>query len=76
MCAVREARLCEVVDLSDGGDVVGDEALERRVELDLVGVVAADVLEEVAHVRGHVERLAERLSEVLDPRCFLYVLVQ
>jgi hypothetical protein len=45
-----------VVDLSDGGDVVGDEGAHLGLELDVVRLVPRHVLEELldlaAHLRG------------------------
>jgi hypothetical protein len=50
--------LDEGVNLADGRDVVGDEGLEARLDVDGVRLEAADVLEEVAQLwrHGGVER--------------------
>ena len=61
MCAVGrgracEAHLCEVVDLSDGGDVVGDEGAHLGLELDVVRLVPRHVLEELLDLAAHLTR--------------------
>ena len=54
-CVIRARDFEERVHVSDGGDKVGHEASQGRVEVHLVGLVAPDVLEQVLNLRRYVE---------------------
>mmetsp|Transcript_12849 Transcript_12849/g.32026 ORF Transcript_12849/g.32026 Transcript_12849/m.32026 type:complete len:419 (+) Transcript_12849:233-1489(+) len=53
--AVGPRHLDEGVDVADRGDVVGDEGAHLRLELDVVRLVAGDVLEELLDLAAHLE---------------------
>ena len=46
LVAIGLGHLQESIDLSDSGDVVGDEGLDLGIELNLLGLIATDVLED------------------------------
>lgn len=52
---VRARDFEERVHVSNGGDEVGHEAPQGRVEVHLMGLVAPDVLEQILDLRRHVE---------------------
>ena len=53
--AVWPRHLDERVDLSNSGDVVRNEALYLRVQLNVVWLVAPNVPEQFAYLSGHIE---------------------
>jgi len=62
--------LNEGVELSDSGDVLGDEALQGSLQLNFLGFVPFDVLEQVPHLCCHIQ-----LQVVLGIVCTLNVVV-
>mmetsp|Transcript_4295 Transcript_4295/g.12760 ORF Transcript_4295/g.12760 Transcript_4295/m.12760 type:complete len:219 (-) Transcript_4295:478-1134(-) len=74
--AVGGCHLDEGVHLADSGDVVWNEAPQSRVEVNIVGLVPRDIVEEVFDLRAHVQVLEIiRVVCALDPGTRLAVLV-
>ena len=65
-----DPHLDERVHFSDGWDVLRDEALQQRVQLNFVGLVPLNILKQISNFRRHVQ-----MAVVLRIVCTLDVVV-
>ena len=76
--AIRLGHLEEGVNFADRGDVVRHEGAQLSFKVDLLGLVAGDVLEQFLHLGAHVQvrvlrRVVRSRHFLLVARVFLFV---